>query len=137
MRGIDGLGNDIAVPTDLEEDYLPTLWLGPEWVSPGLPPLRKQRGREAPQPPVPPPRSRRGHLRGPVTMALIDDPDSLCAYYVNKKRRTLEAKAKRRKELRGHIVTGAVIGAILALTVFFTMPMFAHTWHIITEFWGW
>lgn len=72
-----------------------------------------------------------------VTMALIDDPEWLRAYYADKARRTPEAKAMRRKKLIENIVIGAVIGVIVALTVFFTVPMFAHTWHIICDFWGW
>ena len=70
-------------------------------------------------------------------MALFDDPAAIAAYYADKERRTPEAKARRRKKLIKNIAIGAIIGAILALTVFFTVPMFAHTWHIITDFWGW
>lgn len=78
-----------------------------------------------------------GPLARPVTMALIDDPAAIAAYYADKERRTPEAKAMRRKKLIENIAIGAVIGVILTLTVFLTVPMFAHTWDIIVEFWGW
>lgn len=103
----------------------------PEW-----PPLTKHEGIGARKPEVPPPRPG-GPSTSALTMALIDDPDTLRAYYAEKARRTPEAKAMRRKKLIENIAIGAVIGAIFALTVFFTVPMFAHTWHIITDFWGW
>lgn len=57
MRGIDANGNDIVAPTDLDDDYLPILWLGPVEYAPDWLPLRKQCGREAPRPSVPPPRT--------------------------------------------------------------------------------
>lgn len=38
-----------------EEEELPILWLGPVEYAPDLLPQRKQRGRCAPVPPVPPP----------------------------------------------------------------------------------
>lgn len=47
------------------------------------------------------------------------------------------SRSKKPIELLGHVVIGAVVGVILGAIVFFTVPMIAHTWHIITDFWGW
>lgn len=66
---------------------------------------------------------------------MVEPLKEAVAYHIKKALR--EARAKRLKALVENTICRAMLGVLLGSVVFFTVPMFAHTWHVITDFWGW